>query len=70
MPWRRATPLVRGGGSGRRYRRAVVTTPTVDTGDAAARAAADETATRIYAGYFGLQAVGGIAFWVLVATVP
>lgn len=47
-----------GGGAGR-YRRAVARTTTVD-----------ETATRVYAGYFALQAVGGIGFWVAVAAVP
>ena len=52
------------------YRRFVVTTPALGTDDDAVRASVDETATRIYAGYFGLQAVTGIGFWVAVATVP
>jgi hypothetical protein len=48
----------------------VVTTPTLGVDDDAVRAAVGETATRVYAGYFGLQAVAGIGFWVAVATVP
>jgi len=48
----------------------VVTTPALGVDDDAVRASADQTATRVYAGYFGLQAVGGIAFWVAVAAVP
>ena len=31
---------------------------------------ADRMATQVYAGYFALQAVAGVGFWVLVATVP
>ncbi|WP_426573796.1 hypothetical protein [Aquihabitans sp. McL0605] len=48
----------------------MVTTPTLGVDDDAARAAVDETATRVYAGYFALQAVAGIGFWVAVAAVP
>jgi hypothetical protein len=39
--------------------------------DAGVRGApADDLAARVYAGYFGLQAVGGVVFWVLMAAVP
>jgi hypothetical protein len=48
----------------------VVTTRTVGADGDAVHPAVDDTATRVYAGYFALQAVGGIAFWVAVASVP
>jgi hypothetical protein len=39
-------------------------------GTASARAAAQRSAALVYAGYFALQAVAGVGFWVVVATVP
>ena len=48
----------------------MVTTPTLGADDGAVRSEADRTASRIYAGYFALQAVGGIGFWIAVAAVP
>ena len=48
----------------------MVSSPTLGVDDDAVRAAVDETATRVYAGYYGLQAIAGIGFWLAVATVP
>jgi hypothetical protein len=39
-------------------------------GGAARADGADDLAARVYGGYFGLQAVGGTLFWVLMAAVP
>ena len=68
-----APPLghrIREAGDPHRYGRPVVTTPAPDVADEATRRAAEDTAARVYAGYFALQAVAGIGFWVAVATVP
>ena len=53
-----------------RYRRGVAITQAGSSGTDTDPPSTAVTAIRIYAGYFALQAVAGIGFWVLVATVP